>query len=150
MHNVKAPILVSGDVHMAEYLRRDCKQITQLTKMRSLVEVTTSGMTHAWGTKVCIGNDNNKFKKSWVCTSRYLQWMTATAMHIAHIYGDDSFEPTPKLKIFDFQRRWETLAQHSHSHSVGNNNSTTKKVVTISDDDWICLPNQGPMPPTSN
>ena len=44
---VNAPMLVSGDVHMAQLMRVDCKKGTE---RRSLVEVTTSGLTHSWGT----------------------------------------------------------------------------------------------------
>jgi len=51
--NVRAPIIVSGDVHHAQILRKDClfvdkeKRITK--RARPLHEVTTSGMTHSWG-----------------------------------------------------------------------------------------------------
>ena len=41
--NVEAPILVSGDVHMAHLMRQDC---FSKSRIRSLVEFTTSGMTH--------------------------------------------------------------------------------------------------------
>lgn len=53
--NVQAPILISGDVHFAQLLRKDCrrfgntKQISEHTT--PLLEITTSGMTHAWGAK---------------------------------------------------------------------------------------------------
>jgi hypothetical protein len=51
--NVQAPILVSGDVHMTQFMRKDCKNTKQLyssTVRRPLIEMTTSGMTHSWGT----------------------------------------------------------------------------------------------------
>jgi len=52
--NVQAPILVSGDVHMAQFLRKDCMRTNDKSRrMRPLVEMTTSGMTHSWGT--CFG-----------------------------------------------------------------------------------------------
>jgi len=51
---VKSPILISGDVHMAQLLRKDCFQKEDIGKSnvfpRSLIELTTSGMTHSWGT----------------------------------------------------------------------------------------------------
>jgi len=77
---VKAPILISGDVHMAQIMRKDCLRESdiqsskapssnggpndgsdapisnfdaanlQLPPTRPLMEVTTSGMTHSWGT----------------------------------------------------------------------------------------------------
>ena len=59
---VKSPLLISGDVHMSQFLRKDCLRSSDIQKMsnyvetksspsaRSLIEVTTSGMTHSWGT----------------------------------------------------------------------------------------------------
>ena len=53
---VKSPLLVTGDVHMAQILRKDCIKSSDLIggssagQKRPLVEVTTSGMTHSWGT----------------------------------------------------------------------------------------------------
>jgi phosphodiesterase/alkaline phosphatase D-like protein len=43
----QAPVLVSGDVHMAELLRRDCRQHqaeADYSVSRMLLEVTVSGM----------------------------------------------------------------------------------------------------------
>jgi hypothetical protein len=49
--NVQAPILVSGDVHMTQFMRKDCQNIKQpYLTARPLMEMTTSGMTHSWGT----------------------------------------------------------------------------------------------------
>lgn len=49
--NVRAPIVISGDVHHAQLLRRDCQTSSSTTDPpRMLLEVTTSGMTHSWGT----------------------------------------------------------------------------------------------------
>ena len=43
---VEAPILVSGDVHMAHLMRQDCFKEGNKIMQRSLIEFTTSGMTH--------------------------------------------------------------------------------------------------------
>jgi len=52
-------MIVSGDVHMAQFMRKDCVKASNLVQSRSsrpnpqvrpLVEITTSGMTHSWGT----------------------------------------------------------------------------------------------------
>ena len=43
---VKAPILLSGDVHMAELMEATCAKSNA-----TLVEVTSSGMTHSWSTR---------------------------------------------------------------------------------------------------
>mmetsp|Transcript_24599 Transcript_24599/g.49015 ORF Transcript_24599/g.49015 Transcript_24599/m.49015 type:complete len:743 (+) Transcript_24599:280-2508(+) len=59
-------LLVSGDVHMAQFLRKDCVRARTVREaldsshrrtesaspppIRPLVEVTASGMTHSWGT----------------------------------------------------------------------------------------------------
>jgi hypothetical protein len=85
---VQAPIFVSGDVHMAELLRKDCKRTDSddddtddgTTPIRSLLEVTTSGMTHSWGTHVCARPDS-----SLSCRVPYLDKSLAAGMHLAHI-----------------------------------------------------------------
>ncbi len=52
--NVLSPIIISGDVHMAQFLRKDCRKTHQISEndaqSRPIVEFTTSGMTHSWGT----------------------------------------------------------------------------------------------------
>lgn len=47
--SVSAPILISGDVHMAQFMRKDCKSDINESTFRPIVEMTTSGMTHSWG-----------------------------------------------------------------------------------------------------
>lgn len=54
--HVKAPIVVSGDVHHAQMLRKDCHFVDKgrvAQPRRMLLEVTTSGMTHSWGSEIC-------------------------------------------------------------------------------------------------
>jgi hypothetical protein len=52
---VQAPVLISGDVHMTQLMRKDCQRTgagssPNDSKVRPLIEMTTSGMTHSWGT----------------------------------------------------------------------------------------------------
>ena len=70
-------ILVSGDVHMAELLRKDCR--SKNGKVKSLTEVTTSGMTHSWGTRFCSRPTSN-----FVCRYPYGNWVLRQSMHFAH------------------------------------------------------------------
>jgi PhoD-like phosphatase len=85
--SVSAPILVSGDVHMAELARKDCRQVKailqreQTETTRPLMEVTTSGMTHSWGTNICA-----RPRSSWGCRTPYLQYCLKLAMDYAHLY----------------------------------------------------------------
>ena len=66
--HVRAPMLISGDVHMSQFMRKDClKKEDMLTEkehhhIRPLVEFTFSGMTHSWGT--CFGC-NQKLHHTW-------------------------------------------------------------------------------------
>jgi hypothetical protein len=48
---VDAPILISGDVHMAQIMRKDCKlNSNNYGPSRPLMmEMKTNGMTHSWG-----------------------------------------------------------------------------------------------------
>jgi alkaline phosphatase D len=46
-HRVKAPLIVSGDVHFAEVAMADCGE-SGPGGSSQLVELTTSGLTHAW------------------------------------------------------------------------------------------------------
>ena len=43
-----SPILISGDVHMSQLMKKDCRRRKQQER-RSLYEITTSGITHSWG-----------------------------------------------------------------------------------------------------
>jgi alkaline phosphatase D len=60
--NVRAPLLITGDVHLAQLLRKDCRQQRSeedgTSTMRPIYEITTSGMTHAWGAKFTCGRRN--------------------------------------------------------------------------------------------
>lgn len=49
--NVRAPVLISGDIHMAQLMRKYCipRGASSSLSIRPLVEFTTSGMTHSWG-----------------------------------------------------------------------------------------------------
>jgi prolipoprotein diacylglyceryltransferase len=55
-HNISAPIILSGDIHMAEVSLAHCSPNTGDSSEHSrkqlqpsqLLEVTSSGMTHAW------------------------------------------------------------------------------------------------------
>jgi len=89
--NVQAPIIVSGDVHMSEILRKDCRQrrapgqqqsISTPPLTRMLLEVTTSGMTHSWGSGICA-----RPHLSWTCESPWIKFSLTMGMHLAHWNG---------------------------------------------------------------
>jgi len=79
--DVRSPILVTGDVHMAQIMRKDCWMRNDPTSKptRPLVEFTTSGMTHSWGS---VFASSEKFHKTW----RYfpMHIMSKTIMTAAH------------------------------------------------------------------
>lgn len=100
--NVSSPILVSGDVHMSELLRKDCKRQKDARfdknnnndddsdtvadnntrqNSRMLLEVTTSGMTHSWGTNICAR------PHSYSCQSKHVARSLNAGMHLAHWNG---------------------------------------------------------------
>lgn len=78
--NARAPIIVSGDVHMAELLRKDCWRQSD-SNSRMLLEVTSSGLTHSWGTRICAR------PYSLACKIRYFDWSLAQGMNFAHHNG---------------------------------------------------------------
>jgi hypothetical protein len=81
--DVRAPILVTGDVHMAQLMRKDCWRRNDVSTKdaitRPLVEFTTSGMTHSWGN---VFASSEKFHKTW----RYfpMHIMSKSIMTVAH------------------------------------------------------------------
>lgn len=89
--NVQAPIIVSGDVHMAQFLRKDCIRTSDKNHIdpsfRPLVEITSSGMTHSWGT--CFGC-TDKLHTTW----KYYpcHFLSKSLMTLAH-----SIFPMPDL-----------------------------------------------------
>ena len=75
--NLSAPILISGDVHHAQLLRKDCYYNG---KTRPLMEITTSGLTHSWGARFCSRPDSN-----FLCQSSHTTLATRLAMTVGHI-----------------------------------------------------------------
>ena len=54
--NVRNPIFVSGDVHYALFMRKDCRKASTAygeTPVRPLLDVVSSGMTHSMGNSQC-------------------------------------------------------------------------------------------------
>ena len=92
---VQAPVLVSGDVHMAQLMRKDCvlndEKDQPNHKIRSLIEFTTSGMTHSWGTTFA---STQKFHLTWL----YYPWhiISKSIMSFAHLIF-----PMPDLIVSD-------------------------------------------------
>ena len=81
--HVKAPIIVSGDVHHAQMLRKDCQfieenRISPREPPKMLLEVTTSGMTHSWGSEICARPQLNV-----LCRMSHSKWAAGTAMKMA-------------------------------------------------------------------
>jgi|UPI000581A6D6 hypothetical protein len=164
--NVQAPILVSGDVHMAELLRKDCQPVGRRQTdgeadgdhrdaNRMLLEVTTSGMTHSWGSHICARPES-----SWSCRNAYVDWSMSMGMHVAHHNGAwtdlvdlESAEEGAKagiqynldLNFGEFEFDWEAKEVKIRIH--GNNvNATAPYLSTRWDFDT--LSGKTPAPPT--
>mmetsp|Transcript_15265 Transcript_15265/g.23761 ORF Transcript_15265/g.23761 Transcript_15265/m.23761 type:complete len:571 (+) Transcript_15265:76-1788(+) len=89
----QSPILVSGDVHLSQIMRKDCVDSLSINDYdtpipsssfhkRPLVEVTTSGMTHSWGT--CFSS-KPKFHNGWSLQSIYARLSSNSFMNFAHV-----------------------------------------------------------------
>ena len=83
-------VLVSGDVHHAQLLQKDCRRTVSdddEATIQSLVEMTTSGMTHSWGTNLCsrpgVAGQSSK-SSSPVCGTKLFSWATTATMTLAH------------------------------------------------------------------
>jgi hypothetical protein len=90
---VQAPILISGDVHMTQLMRKDCMRSSKNHKnqhvddnvarsMRSLMELTTSGMTHSWATLSRPLESNPDYKFSAV--QQYKTYVAGSLMRLLH------------------------------------------------------------------
>lgn len=75
-------ILVSGDVHMTQLMRKDCRKRSDLEYQRPVVEMTTSGMTHSWGRVNSRPLDKPDHHPS--VRERIEVFVGSTAMHILH------------------------------------------------------------------
>ncbi|KAL7480969.1 hypothetical protein ACHAW6_006645 [Cyclotella cf. meneghiniana] len=87
---VSSPLFVSGDVHMSQILRKDCvrrqvldewdrSEASRMPAMRPLIEVTTSGMTHSWGTSFSSQPKHHRWPL-WP----YSYFISRTFMTVAH------------------------------------------------------------------
>ena len=99
---LQAPVIVSGDVHMAQLLRKTCRQVNpshDTPEERLLLEVTTSGMTHSWGTNICARPHSTAS-----CKSKLVANSLATGMKFAHhntawtdvVHVKDPYDPEAK------------------------------------------------------
>ena len=80
----QSPFLVSGDVHMAQLSRKDCFQRRNEGNIgassRPLVELTTSGLTHSWGT--CFAS-YERYHTAWYAP--YFHFMSRLSMSFNHL-----------------------------------------------------------------
>lgn len=80
--NIKNPILVTGDAHYAQLQQKDCRHSSRTKGIRPIYEVTTSGMTHAWGntqSSTC-GRKNSKA----LCRLWYYNNVMKLTIHAMH------------------------------------------------------------------
>ena len=88
--DAKNPLFVSGDVHMSQILRKDCIRRSDMKLIqhgentlsllsRPLIEVTTSGLTHSWGTSF----SSQPKHHTWPLKP-YSYFVSRTFMTIAH------------------------------------------------------------------
>ena len=108
----RGPILVSGDVHMAQILRKDCLRSSDVAvaanperrgleeayhhpRTRPLVEVTTSGMTHSWGASFSSQTKNHRLPLK--PYAYFVSWTFMTICHLVcpwyDIFDRDSDDP---------------------------------------------------------
>jgi len=80
--SVSSPILISGDVHMTQLMRKDCRRRSDLGQQRPVVEMTTSGMTHSWGRVNSRPLDHPDYQPS--IRERIEVFVGGTAMHFLH------------------------------------------------------------------
>jgi hypothetical protein len=80
---VSSPVLISGDVHMAQMMRKDCvRRGDHESTPRALVELTTSGMTHSWGTLTSPPLFDPSTKPTWM--ERYQTFVAGTLIRLLH------------------------------------------------------------------
>ena len=122
--------MVSGDVHFSQLLRKDCRKMVAASKpktashqiVRPLYEVTTSGMTHSWGSKASsyCGRPN----KSRLCTFYPFRVLVKAVMIYAH-----------------FVSPWTALLQDDSSAGIAGGHSRLKysldRNVAEFDFDWV-------------
>ncbi len=112
--------MVSGDIHFSQLLRKDCRKITeQETTFRPLYEVTTSGMTHSWGSKYGYCGRSNGSK---LCKFPPFFRLLQTTMHYSHwVVPWNSLlrdETTQKKQysldrnVAEFEFDWDNQAVH--------------------------------------
>ena len=74
-NTLHASFLISGDVHMSQLMRKDCfykppsSSFSPSFHKRTLMELTTSGMTHSWGT--CVSPRKHLHTTSWFSSYAY-------------------------------------------------------------------------------
>ena len=114
---VEAPILISGDVHMAQLSRKDCSS-RSTGRVKSLVEMTTSGMTHSWGSLSSPPTDDPSSKPT--IYQRYQSFLSGSMMQLLHLIS-----PWTELMVS------ETASDGSLHESGGAEGATTGKQYSL-------------------
>ena len=113
-----SPILISGDVHMSQLMKKDCRRRKQQER-RSLYEITTSGITHSWGSRdrsIC-GTPS----KSKLCYFYpFNLWMGIIA-HLAHY-----LIPLKSIILFHEDPSTESRTATANSSSSADTGAITK------------------------
>jgi PhoD-like phosphatase len=143
--NVQSPILISGDVHMTQLSRKDCVP-RQMTKdvtdnlvrrhRRSLIELTTSGMTHSWGT--LSEKHNGDVSESWPLLQMFRNgqnWArmkaVATYVHLLH-----RFCPWTDIVVAGNNNNIVAATHRSNDMNgiglTGSSGATTSTTTTVS------------------
>jgi len=129
--NVEAPILISGDVHMSQLMRKDCfhqPNNNDEIQSRSILELTTSGMTHSWGT--CT-NPRPEYHSGWF--SYWTYFLSNSFMSFAHFVSPHWTDIVNSHHTY--QQEESTNKSYSHSEDLyefgGAEGATTGKQYSL-------------------
>lgn len=151
----KMPFLISGDVHMANLMRKDCYHHQQHTSMensnnnnqpnlhhthqpttevQSILELTTSGMTHSWGT--CFSAQKRFHDKSnnyWLSTMAY--FASRNIMQLSHyiIPMPDLLKYSLELNFAEMEFDWDEQRVVVKVFGIDTTSASKKKMKNLKD-----------------
>lgn len=114
---VQSPILISGDVHMNQLSRKDCVRNTSRNHQvspRPLIEMTTSGMTHSWGSIASPSLQQPNLEVSWV--TWYHTEVLRLLMHSLHW-----FCPWTEIMKTSAIEKWEPSSTTGLQYNLDKN-----------------------------
>ena len=123
-HGIKAPLLVSGDVHFAELSAHTC---SSSSSSATLAEMTSSGMTHTWA------HGADGARHHWWPVHYTKHWLMLVSQHVLGATAWTYQYPG----AFYLDLNLGEVSKHSKRNNDNNDNNSTTPKLSFGNELWF-------------